>query len=125
MKPAATRLVEEVHARMVERVEAQGTSIAEYLENLVLADLAGGGDANSSAEEGSEAPSPEAGAARSNEQHAELLALIHKLGELTFLTRASFFNFVLLWARLEAGDLDPKKFDWRTWCEEQLSPKGK
>ncbi|MCC7144503.1 MAG: hypothetical protein IT349_20590 [Candidatus Eisenbacteria bacterium] len=124
MKSAATRLVEEVHARVAERAGAQGKSIAEYLEALVLADLAEPGRPEGTSAPEAGTPSTEVLGAQACRQHAELLALIHKLGELTYLTRAAFFNFVLAWSQVQAGRIDPGTFDWMRWCDEQLTPRG-
>lgn len=124
-KTAATRLVESVHAQVTARATEQGVSVSEYLEQLVLRDLEQVGEAETTAAgRGVEVLAGDV-VELLRKQHAELLELTNKLGELAYGTRVAFFNFALLWSQVVAGKVDAKNFDWARWAEDHLATKPK
>ena len=110
LKVAATRLLPEIHGRLVAKAEAESTSLSEYLERLVLQDL-----------DASDAADANPVVALLNKHHAEQMELISRTGELTFRTRAAFVNFLLLWSQLVAGKIEAKQLDFAKWCEDSIT----
>lgn len=122
-KTATTHLAEDAHGLLSTRAKERGMSVSQYLERLVLDDLSNARRGGESAENGGVAGIVSLRTLLRRNQE-ESLQLIEKLGSLVFETRAAFVNFVLVYAQVASGSIDPKRFDWRKWAEDNIVAKG-